>query len=80
MPKTYSTIIDLCLRHPEDEEWMFVGSMGTKIWFRGNRFHNMSGPARIFADGTKFWYIDGERIDVSSQEEFERLLELKAFW
>ena len=80
MPKVYTDLDYLISNHPADEEWVFVGYRGIKNWFKGNRFHNVSGPARIFADGTKHWYIDGARIDVSSQEEFERLLELKAFW
>jgi len=32
------------------------------------------------ANGTKRWYLDDKQIDCKSQEEFERLMRLKAFW
>jgi len=31
-------------------------------------------------NGGKVWYIDGILTDATSQEEFEKLLKLKAFW
>lgn len=56
-------------------------------------YHREDGPAMIFIDipdnnpmwgmqGTskqEWWYL-GEKIEVSSQEEFEQFLRLKAFW
>lgn len=46
------------------------------------RPHRLDGPARIYNDSIILnqWYVDGEYIDVRSQEEFERYLRLKLFW
>jgi len=53
---------------------------GHKAWyFRGQR-HRIDGPAIEFADGSKSWYYYGEGINCSSQEEFNRLIKLKALW
>lgn len=66
------------------------------------QLHRLDGPARIWSDGRKSWWINGQRhrldgpaiegpeintwyfnnkyIDCDSQQEFERLIKLKAFW
>jgi hypothetical protein len=51
---------------------------GYKSWWINGKRHRENGPALECADGTKFWYLNNERIQ--SQEEFERLVRLKAFW
>ena len=43
------------------------------------RRHKEDGPALI-TDGKKSWYYHGKSMMCSSQEEFEKLLKLKAFW
>ena len=43
-------------------------------------FHRLDGPAEIRRDGSCSWYYNGTKLDCSSQEEFEKLLKLKAFW
>jgi hypothetical protein len=40
----------------------------------------MDGVAVENEDGSKEWWIDGIKINVKSQEEFERYLKQKAFW
>jgi hypothetical protein len=55
-------------------------SDGSKAWLINGRFHRIDGPAIDQSDGTKEWYYDGNKIDCSSQEEFEKLIKLKAFW
>ena len=53
---------------------------GDKHWYLYGKCHRTDGPAIEHADGYKRWYLDGLQIDCKSQEEFERLLKLKAFW
>jgi len=54
-------------------------STGNKKWYINGLLHRVDGPA-VEHDGTKYWYLNGEEIKCSTQEEFERLLRLKAFW
>lgn len=53
---------------------------GSKKWYLNGKCHRLDGPAIEYADGYKEWYIEGELIDCKSQEEFDRLIKLKAFW
>jgi len=48
-------------------------------WIEGKR-HRIDGAAIEYADGTKHWFYDGEEINCSSQEEFEKYVKNKAFW
>jgi len=49
-------------------------------------YHRLSGPARSWGQnnvnfpGRQEWWIDGEKINCSTQEEFEKIVKLKAFW
>lgn len=55
-------------------------------YYKRGKFHRINGPARIrhanhpVVPGGLQWWINGERIPVNSQEEFEKYLKLKAFW
>ncbi len=52
-----------------------------KRWFNeSGDYHREDGPALEHYTGKKEWWYRGNRIECSSQEEFERLLRLKAFW
>ena len=53
---------------------------GYKAWYFDGKCHRTDGPAIENANGDKYWYFDDNQIDCKSQEEFERLLKLKAFW
>ena len=53
---------------------------GHKSWWLNGKFHREDGPAYEYANGDRSWYLQGKWIDCSSQEEFERILKLKAFW
>lgn len=55
-------------------------SHGTKMWLRHNKHHRTNGPAIEWAGGEGNWFLEGERIDCKTQEEFERMQKLKAFW
>ena len=51
-----------------------------KIYFLDGKVHREDGPAIDDNDGTKGWYLRDKRINCITQEEFERLMRLKAFW
>jgi len=55
-------------------------TIGSKFWVIHNKYHRLDGPAAEHANGEKSWYYHGEKINVSSQEEFERLIKLKILW
>lgn len=44
------------------------------------QYHREDGPAVEHIDGRSSWWLNGEQIDCTSQEEFEKLLKLKPFW
>lgn len=53
---------------------------GDVFWFKGLVLHCLEGPAKTWNHGQdKQWWIYGEQINCSSQEEFERIVKLKAF-
>jgi hypothetical protein len=56
-------------------EW----SNGDKSYYMNGKLHREDGPAIDWAD-EKAYYYKGERTECTSQQEFERLLRLKAFW
>ena len=69
-----------CQSHREDGP-AYEGFNGTKLWYINGKQHREDGPAVEYTNGQQNeWWISGKRIDCSSQEEFERLMRLKAFW
>ena len=58
----------------------FVLTNGYCCWYLNGKVHREDGPAIIYARFSKAWYWHGNKINCSSQEEFERILKLKAFW
>jgi len=42
--------------------------------------HRLTGPAIEEANGRQEWWINNQKLEVNSQEEFERLMKLKVFW
>jgi hypothetical protein len=59
------------------EWWQY--DTGSVFWYLNNKLHREDGPAKESFDGTKEWWLNGEKIPCKSQEEFERLLKLKGF-
>ena len=59
---------------------LIIDANGTKRWYLEDKRHRADGPAIEYADGDKRWWFCGEELKCSSQEEFERLMRLKAFW
>ena len=45
-----------------------------------NQYHREDGPAIEWANGTKWWYFRGEQIICKTNEEFLKLMKMKAFW
>ena len=55
-------------------------SNGEKFWYINGKCHREDGPAVEYSDGYKAWWIDGKYINCETQEEFLRLIKMKAFW
>jgi len=53
---------------------------GDKSWYVNGLKTREDGPADDRIDGTKYWWHQGRKLNCNSQQEFERLLKLKAFW
>ena len=64
--------------HREDGPALITAN--SRRWYLHGKCHREDGPAIEWADGDKWWYFDGIRISCSSQQEFERIIRLKAFW
>ena len=61
---------------------IFSSTVNIEEWINPDTgfYHREDGPALITSNGFKFWIYNGNLIHCNSQEEFERLLKLKAFW
>jgi len=55
-------------------------SDGSTLWYHYGQLHRLDGPAEDYANGNKYWWYQGKQINCSSQEEFNRLIKLKALW
>ena len=53
---------------------------GDKFWFLNGQRHREDGPAIEYAYGEKYWYFRGKKIICETNEEFLKLMKLKAFW
>jgi len=53
---------------------------GDKYWFRNGLLHREDGPAVEYNNGDKVWNYRGKCIPCKSQQEFEKLIKLQAFW
>ncbi|CAB4196736.1 hypothetical protein UFOVP1290_256 [uncultured Caudovirales phage] len=65
--------------HREDGPAVHLAN-GHKEYTIHGVLHRLDGPALEYASGTKSWFYNGKRIYCTTQEEFEKLLRLKAFW
>lgn len=55
------------------------------IWFYtiyhlNGEISRLKGPAVMRPKDDNEWWLNGKRINCSSQEEFERLIKMKVFW
>jgi len=55
-------------------------SNGHKEWHLNGNLHREDGPAIEYSYGAKEWFYYGKQIHCSSQEEFEKMLKLRALW
>ena len=58
---------------------------GTKLWYQYGHLHRLDGPAiedmsNVYVDILKSWWYYGQKINCKTQEEFEKIIKLKAFW
>ncbi len=53
---------------------------GDKQWWLNGELHREDGPACEHADGYKSWFYHGKLINCKTNEEFLKLVKLKAFW
>jgi len=60
--------------------YLYKYDNGDKVWYLNDNLHREDGPAMEFIDGHKSWWINDELMPCKAQEEFERLMKLKAFW
>lgn len=73
--------ISIALSQPFDDGIVCTADLyGGSAWYLDGKLHRTDGPAVCCRDGSRRWYFHGQYIDCKSQEEFERLLKLKAFW
>ena len=60
------------------ELWEYTN--GNKHWILNGQFHRTDGPAWEGYDGSKEWWINGKYLPCTNQNQFERLMRLRAFW
>ncbi len=53
---------------------------GAKSWYINGKCHREDGPAIERSNGAKYWFYNGKNVNCSSNEEFLKLMRLKAFW
>jgi len=54
-------------------------SDGYERWAQNGVYHRLDGPALKYSNEEYDWFINGKRIPVKSQEEFERYKKLMVF-
>lgn len=57
-----------------------IAQNGTKLWYINGKPHRLDGPAKEWVSEVVEWFFEGQKIDCSSQEEFDKLIKLKVFW
>lgn len=82
------------LLHREDGPAMICDS-GTEYWYMHGKLHRLDGPAidntkrnklmsviggkQIFVYAKSIWHVEGNRLDIECQEEFEQWLKFRVF-
>jgi hypothetical protein len=59
--------------------YLFHYPNGDKVYYHNDDFHRPDGPAIEFANGDKYWYINGKYVPCKTQEEFERFVKYMVF-
>jgi hypothetical protein len=68
------------IKLPNGGELFQDGVGRPKFYFLNDELHREDGPAIEFANGDKYWYLNGQYIHCTNQKEFDRLMRLRAFW
>ncbi len=66
--------------HREDGPAIEFALGRSKWWYKYGKIHREDGPAVENFDGINIWYYHGKCIKCQNQQEFERIIKLKAFW
>jgi len=53
---------------------------GSIVYIVNGKYHREDGPAFEYFDGTKDWWVNDKLLPCQTQEEFEKLMRLRAFW
>lgn len=51
-----------------------------QTWWKHGKRHRIDGPAVDSNNGYKEWWVNGKKLDCTTQEEFELLMKLDLFW
>lgn len=79
--KNYSNRDSHGLLHSEDGPALSTKE-GYQVWYVHGKCHNLTGPARVYENHDKEWWIDDQFIGRSpdyTQEMFERYVKLLVF-
>lgn len=49
------------------------------IYYKSGKLHREDGPAIEYKDGWKEYYLFGEKLNISSNDELQKIIKLKAF-
>jgi hypothetical protein len=66
--------------HRDNDLPSYIGGIGYKVWHQHGERHRTTGPAVITSVGEQHWYLNDKLLYCNTQEEFEKLMKLKAFW
>jgi hypothetical protein len=66
--------------HREDGPAVVFVKSGYWAWYFEGWRHRLDGSAVRLENGREQWWVNGEALDCQTQEEFERLMKLRAFW
>ena len=58
----------------------YTNIAGRKEWWVNGQLHREDGPAVELNNGHKLWFYYGKGVECSTQQQFEKLIKLKAFW
>ena len=70
------------LLHRDDNLPAIEYADGETQWYKEGKLHRLDGPAREWYRWIKYkeWWVEGKYICNTTQEEFERLINLQLFW
>jgi len=51
---------------------VIIDNNNTQAWFKTYKMHRLDGPARIYADGSKDYFINGKELNTEEVENWIR--------